>query len=200
MGSDFMQDDILYHVHRLGEFDEIWTKDATLQIDDTFEADFYNKLFTIDFLGMKIKEEDDIDYLIARLDEYLQRQDIYTKRDHDIFNMLKCLYFIRREQALEEGRKIFASHAPSRLHSIFLSDSRDLSYWKSHVGADSYRVLSLAVDGNIFMSSDDFFPSPFLLLDRQVEETKKYWRPKTLRKKLRKEYIFQGQVQIIGEE
>ena len=79
--------------------------------------------------------------------------------------MLKGSYFLRREKALEEGRKLFNSTAPCRFHSIFSSNKIDLYYWEKIFGECSFNRFLVELDGNIFISSDRFFPNEKLLFD-----------------------------------
>jgi len=64
------------------------------------------------------------------------------------------------------------------LHSIFLTDEFNLHYWEKVVGDNSFPTFLLELEGNLFVSSDKFFPSPKSMLDVQVEQSKDYWKPK----------------------
>lgn len=190
---------ILYHVHRIGNMDDIWQKESKILIDDKFESNFYIKLLKDDNLLIKRFGNYDIDYVIARMEEIKFNNQVEDDM-HDEFNkILNRYYFLRREKALEEGRKIFAPLAPSRFHSIFLSDKFNLEYWKKVVGDNSFKIFMLELKGNLFVSSDKYFPDSELLFDLQVEKSEEYWKPKIKKLTPNKEFIFQGESKIIKE-
>lgn len=102
--------------------DDLWYTGAKIKINDNFESIFYTKLLEeesvlIERYGSKY----DIDYIIAMMEE-MKFNNLVEDDMHDEFDrVLKCYYFLRREKALEEGRKMFVPTAPSRLHSIFFN-------------------------------------------------------------------------------
>ncbi len=135
----------------------------------------------------------DIDFIIAMIEEMLFKE-MLSKEEKIILNRLKVL---RREQALEEGRRLYNPGAPQRFHSIYLTDKDDLDYWKKCVGDNCFETYLLEISGNLFKSSDTLFPDENLMLDRQIEQSKSYWKPSERQLILRKEYLFQGKAQII---
>ena len=188
----------LYHVHRNGNMDNQWYLGAEIKIDNNFENIFYTKLLEDERILTKRYGNYDIDYIIAMMEKMkfnnLVKDDIF-----DEFNkLLNRYYCLRREKALEEGRKLFAPEAPSRLHSIFLTDEVNLHYWKKLVGDNSFKIFLLQLEGNLFMSSDEYFPDPKLMYDIQVEQSKEYWNPKIKKLTPHKEFIFQGKGKIIN--
>lgn len=187
----------LYHIHRNGNMDDLWNIGTKIEIDNNFESMFYKKLLEDEKILIKRYSDYDIDYIIAMMEE-LKFNHLIEDDMHDEFDkVLSCYYFLRREKALEEGRKIFAPNAPSRLHSIFLTDKFNLYYWKNIVGDDSFKTFLLELEGNLFVSSDNFFPSPKLMFDLQVEQSKNYWKPKIKKLTPHKEFVFQGTSKII---
>ncbi len=54
----------------------------------------------------------------------------------------------------------------------------------------------MELEGNTFISSDDFFPDGRDIIEKQVEESKKYWQPKIKKLTLHKEILFQGRAKI----
>lgn len=146
---------------------------------------------------IKRYEDYDIDYIIAMMEEMKFNNSVEDNMHDEFDQILGQYYFLRREKALEEGRKIFAPSAPSRLHSIFLTDQFNLHYWKIMVGDNSFKTFLLELEGNLFASSDNFFPSPKLMLDIQVEQSKNYWRPKVKTLTPHNEFVFQGTSKIV---
>lgn len=184
----------LYHIHRNYNMDNLWNTGSSLLIDNNFQSVYFAKLLVHDNeLKERYGSNYDIDFIIAMMEEMIFKG-MLDEEAIVIFNRLKVL---RREQALEEGRKLYNPSAPQRFHSIYLTDKEDLEYWKECVGDNCFKEYLLEISGNLFKSSDTLFPDESLMLDRQIEESKKYWNPTERQLLLRKEYLFQGQVQII---
>ena len=163
-------------------------------IDSNFDAFFYKEcLQEEEKLIEKYGKNYDIDYVITMEEEQLH----YSCHYFEDLSSLRSYYFLRREFALEEGRKIYNPSAPSRFHSIFLTDHSNIQYWINRVGNDEYRIYNLVVSGNLFQSVDSLYPSGDLTLERQVEQSKNYWKPKIKAYGKRREFIFQGEAQII---
>ena len=117
---------------------------------------------------------------------------------HKFSSTMNDYYIFRRELALEEGRKLYNNNAPSRLHSIYLSDEESLYHWLQYIGICS-RLFEVEVDGDIFVSSDYLFPDIRASFEEQVMGSKEYWQPKRLLKTSPREYLVQGKIKIKGE-
>lgn len=192
-----MAKETLYHIHRKGNMDDIWTTGNQILVDNNFISLYYTRLLSDEkALINRYGENYDIDYIIAMMEEMKCKNLIADDLKQEFNNMLKGYYFLRREKALEEGRKLFSPTAPCRFHSIFLSNNIDLYYWENIFGEYSFNRFLVELDGNIFMSSDRFFPNEKLLFDNQVECSKEYWKPK-VKSLIRNEFIFQGNAKIL---
>lgn len=192
-----MSDDILYHIHRTGDMDDLWYVGNEIIVDDNFQSQFYVQLLKQEFPLVQRYGDYDIDDLISTMEEMKSLNFMKSNVDSLFHKLLYCCYSLRRERALEEGRKIFSSNCPSRMHSIFLTGMDDLSYWESYVGNRSFQRFSLNCFGNLFVSSDSFFPQYTLSFDDQVEQSRIYWIPE-MEKAKHKEILFQGKAQIIA--
>lgn len=186
----------LYHVHRKGIKDELWYPGSTIIIDEAYNTVFCERIKE-DEEALKAKYGDyDIDSII----KYMERLKTMEFSDQDFkrrFNiLLNQLYFLRREKALEIGRTLYRSDAPSRYHSLYLCDEADLLYWEEKVGKSFYDDYLLELDGITFVSNDEFFPDNHLPLELQVEASKNYWQPNLNRDSLYKEYLFQGTARV----
>lgn len=196
-----MKNIMLCHVHRKGIIDYIWQVGNNIVIDDNFNLFFYAQLFddertVINLFGPGYN----LDNVISIIEEKITNDDISEDLFYKYEYLLRGLYYLRRENAMEEGRKIFAPSAPSRMHSIFLTDEFSLPYWQATVGDNNYETFQLETYGNLFVSSDDFFPYAGLTFDNQVEASKAYWQPKIDRCTLHKEFVFQGRCRIISKK
>lgn len=192
-----MDNDNLYHIHRNENQDNLWYVGNEIIVDDNFQSNFYTSLLKEERPLVQRYGVYDIDYFIAMMEE-MKLHNFKDSNNNFLFHkLLHCCYSLRRERALEEGRKIFALNCPSRMHSIFLTGKSDLSYWENCVGNQSFHTFSLNCNGNLFVSSDSFFPQYTLLFDKQVEQSKIYWNPE-IEKVKHKEILFQGTAKIIG--
>ncbi len=115
----------LYHIHRKGNFDDLWQVGNTLIVDDNFESFFHVKDCEDNENIRKVFGENyDIDHLILITEKAILENMTEKIKMIDLKRFLEDLYFMRREQALEEGRKLYAPNAPSRNHSLFLTDRK----------------------------------------------------------------------------
>lgn len=187
----------LYHIHRSEYMNDLWHAGNEFIIDKSYDTFFYLRLLEEEKRLIDRYNDYDIDYIIAIMEEMKSKDVVSEDIIYDFDKMLNSYYFLRREKALEEGRKLFNPAAPSRLHSLFLCDKRDIDYWSKMIGGDLFKIFLLNLDGNLFVSSDLFFPDNKLMYDIQVEESKLYWKPNMDFDNLRKEYLFQGKVKII---
>lgn len=131
--------------------DDLWSIGATIEIDNNFESIFYKKLLEDEKMLIKRYEDYDIDYIIAMMEEMKFNNSVEDDMHDEFDQILGQYYFLRKEKALEEGRKIFAPSAPSRLHSIFLTDQFNLHYWKIMVGDNSFKTFLLELEGNLLV-------------------------------------------------
>ena len=186
----------LYHVHRSGNCDSLWYVGSEMLVDDNFNNFFYANLLEEDKKLIERYGDYDIDYIISMMEEIKSKDLIEDSLYSDFIKLLNRYYILRREKALEEGRKLYIPRAPSRMHSIYLTDDSCLHYWKNVVGNGSCKIFLLELDGNLFVSSDKLFPDNSLLFDNQVELSKDYWKPK-VKSLTPKEYVFQGKINIV---
>ena len=177
--------------------DHLWQVSKQILIDTNFTSLFYVRLLNVENQLIKRYGEDyDLDYIIRIMEDMKKRNFVEDDLKADFDQILNSYYLLRREKALEEGRRLFNPSAPCRYNSIFLCNGLDLYYWSKMIGGHSFDKFLLELEGNIFMSSDVYFPEQKLITANQVEESINYWQPK--KKCLsRNEYLFQGTARII---
>lgn len=188
----------LYHIHRYNDISNLKAIGDILTIDNNYNSMFYKKLLTEEETLVKRYNNYDIDYIICMMEEVKEKYTLSKEQLENLNKLLKNYYFLRREKALEEGRKIFNFSAPSRLHSLFLTDENDLNYWKTIFKDYSYKIFLLELYGNLFVSSDELFPDNNLPFDLQIEKSKEYWKPDIRKYTLKKEFVFQGTYKILN--
>lgn len=187
----------LYHIHRSEYMNDLWYVGNEFIIDESYDTFFYLRLLEEEKRLIDRYNDYDIDYIIAIMEEMKSKDVVSEDISYDFDKMLNSYYFLRREKALEEGRKMFNPSVPSRLHSLFCTEKSDIAYWSKMIGGNLFKIFSLELDGNIFLSSDLFLPDKNLLYDIQVEKSKLYWKANINSGDLRKEYLFRGKVKII---
>lgn len=192
------RDKIFYHLHRLGSYDKEWNLGNTLEIDKDFISYFYENILLRERILKENNPNYDIDKIIKALEMMKENKDTGYLSYHKFSSTMNDYYIFRRELALEEGRKLYNNNAPSRLHSIYLSDEESLYHWLQYIGICS-RLFEVEVDGDIFVSSDYLFPDIRASFEEQVMGSKEYWQPKRLLKTSPREYLVQGKIKIKGE-
>lgn len=187
---------LFYHFHRLGTHDDVWLVDRSLDITRDFQSSFYENVLLREKILKEKYPEYDIDEIVKAFELMEEKKDT----DYPLFSSeINAYHILRRELALEEGRKIYNNSAPSRLHSVYLTDEESLYYWVQYVGICG-RLFELKVDGEIFESSDYLFPDIKASFEEQVVNSKNYWKPKKLSISMPKEYLFQGKIEIKGDK
>lgn len=207
-----------YHIRKNKNNDENSKLGSYIKIDNSFNTSLYLKLLKEEKdllerfksevnITLKYYTKEDFDkimdeYMKLDLDSKIQNMESLKARNlikeeskKDFNELLIRYYLLRREKALEVGRKIFNSSAPSRNHSLVLINEEDLYYYIRKSGVKRYDLLLLEVYGNAFVTSDTLFPDVRLDFDKQVEDSKRYWQPKKM--VIRKEILFQGKAKII---
>lgn len=188
---------LLYHIHRNNNLDNLWDIGREILMDNNKQSILAKQILAAEKALILRYENYDIDFIIASMEEMLVREKVEENLRDEFLKLLNLYYALRREQALEEGRKLFAPNAPSRFNALFFTDESNIAYWKKIVGDDSYNVYMVELCGNIFASADDFFPDSHLMLDLQIEKSKSYWQPDMKKYALNKEYLFQGRCQVV---
>lgn len=189
----------LYHIHRLENGNEMWNIGDTIEIKKEEDNDFYKSLIKIQNSFFLDCRDYDIDYAIAIL-EGIKHKCLKKEAELTGINaLLRNFYLLRREQALEIGRTIYHKNAPSRLHSLFLTNQQDIPFWLSKLAPEAYQIFHLDLEGEPFVSSTSLFPEATATLANQVEQSKNYWQPLTLSRIPQKEYLFQGTGKILKE-
>lgn len=193
------QDNIFYHYHRLGSHDELWQDEKNILVDDDFASSFYESIITEQRELEKRFGDYEIDKIIMAMENVKRREKLNYGLYHIMDYGVNGCYMLRRELALEEGRKIFNPSAPSRLHTVYLTDKESIIYWYRYLGGVS-KVYKVEALGEVFESSDYLFPNIQAPLEKQIEDSKEYWQPKKLSYGLPREYLLKGSLRIKKEE
>ena len=193
----------MFHFHRTGVSDEIWTPGNTFVVDNSFKA---NNCRFLNGDEMTNKYKNRIKELVKfkeRLKETEENYIYYMEKARQINLELKKMgvndSIVQREYALEECRKLYFKDLPSRKHSVWLAEKEQLEYWYSQLQPGELQLLLVEIEGKLFKSSDSFFPSKKLCISKKIEDSKRYWNPvfKTKEESNKAEFLFQGKIKIL---
>lgn len=190
----------MFNCHRSNEYDSLWVPGNTFIIDGT-ERTFYNRNTkhpggSIDQILKNIYSG----YDCIEFEDYSpEYREAYMKRiEESVFYWEHLI----RELALEEARLRYAPHKPSRYTSIWLTKEDALEFWSKAIR--NSEVYELSVTGKLFRSNSDLLPkvSDARRYEDIIKVCKRYWHPGlklySLEKK-REEYLFQGEVKVLGK-
>ena len=212
-----VKDKKMYHIHKIGKYDEIWQENNEIEVDDNYNSNFIYNILDIP-AGVKLKNEkvipvnDFIEEILKQMDtkekilqlknlsdeEFLRKGDYLYRTLYDSSVRLKNLALKNREESLEEVRKEKYPNLPSRYHSIWVCDKKQLEFWKKQLKEKSI-IYEVLLNGNLFKSSDVFLPTDGEYKENQKKEAYTYWNPifKIEEEEQKAEYIFQGKVKVL---
>lgn len=193
-----VNDEVMYHFHRNGIYDDVWSKSEVL-VDDDFKS-FYFEI--LDYFNTNVKFFSDRSYPLDRLlDVYLKTDmNTYDKRLLSEAKRIICnANIFKRELALEMVRRAYFNYLPSRKNSICVTDKKGIEYWNSALNVNgNIRLYKVSLSGILFKSSDYFIPDDCLNFDESIKKSFEYWNPDfSLISDDRNEYLFKGTVKII---
>lgn len=193
----------MYHYHRGSRYDNVWQVGKEIIVDDTLYSYFCTILQ--DFHTSVICKNDELvafDSVIERcLNEGLENQNLKyaAKVAEKARKLILHMGIYNRELALERYRLEHCPELPSRLHSFWFCDANGLDHWKKQLGENcKLKLFRVALDGELFCSSDYWLPSRKLCVDQMYQEASLYWNPPYTEAEDR-EYLFQGKVKVLEQ-
>ena len=125
----------LYHIHKHNNYDKLWKPYREITVSENFKS-IMSKRYN-DFTTSMIIEEDQNKILLNFHDYLLTLLSSKTQINRQEFQKIlqiayQTSYFsnmFKRETALENYIKNNFNFLPSRLHSIYLTDEKGVSYW-----------------------------------------------------------------------
>lgn len=103
----------------------------------------------------------------------------------------KELALYMREQVFEEVRRTNFGFLPSRHKCIWLTDNKDLDYWKT-MSEERRALLALELNGEIFCGDDNWLIANTFSSIEYERRARHYWTGE-FSDTPRKEYLFYGQ-------
>lgn len=80
----------------------------------------------------------------------------------------------KREFALEEYRKIHYPHLPSKKHSIWVADEKQIEFWRTQFKDSELELFQISLTGTLFKSSDKFIPNDELNMEKSIQAAERY--------------------------
>ena len=208
-----VKDKVMYHYHKQGIYDNFWNVGNEIIVDNNFRS-YFSKILDDFTTGVPCKNDKISSF--DRVISYYLKDDIFETVDKELAKQMlleakQIIYntnVCRREFALEQIRKEFYPHLPSRLHSIWLTDDENIDFWKEQLvsketlknNPNALELYKVNITGNLFKSSDYFIPNDEVTMLEMMEQAKKYWNPDfiNVEKALNgTEYLFQGKLKIL---
>lgn len=191
----------MYHFHKKNKFDKIWKPKNEIIIDNSFNGDFLEniKKYTTAVM-LDNNEKETFSYTIDRYLKANHDIEIYKEMLVNASNIIKQLNILKRELILEQIRQQYYPELPSRKHSIWLCDGKQVDYWNEILSEDNNIMLfKVLITGNLFKSSEAFMPQDISTYGENIREAEQYWNPKfeTEDQENRAEYLFQGKLKIL---
>lgn len=194
----------LYHIHKHNNYDKLWKPYREITVSENFKS-IMSKRYN-DFTTSMIIEEDQNKILLNFHDYLLTLLSSKTQINRQEFQKIlqiayQTSYFsnmFKRETALENYRKNNFNFLPSRLHSIYLTDEKGVSYWIDALDAKDYDLYRVEVTGNIFKTNEQLLPDETLSYKDAYENSFNYWHPNF--KKVpdnTNEYLVNGKIKIL---
>lgn len=194
----FVEDKKMYHIHTLNKYDELWIPGNTIVVDDNFKS-YFRQMDEITMAGV-LNQNEEIVSMDFVMRNFLQREKVSKKEYKDLIehaaNILHDMTIKEREGILEWVRQQSYSHLPSRTSSIWLTDEKNLEFWKEQLNREQ-EVFIVSATGNIFKSADRLLPSRVTTQPEMIEQSKAYWEANDLKDDDNIEYLFQGKLKLL---
>lgn len=99
--------------------------------------------------------------------------------------------FYIREQVFEDIRKVHYPMLPSRQKCLWVCEEEQLPYWKTMHENQSFKVLTLELNGDLFCGDDYWLTTDTFSSIEYARRAKHYWSGE-MSAAPRKEYLFYG--------
>lgn len=119
----------------------------------------------------------------------------------DLYKNLKdiskeCAFYIR-EQVFEDVRKQYYPDRPSRQTCLWVTEADQLSYWKTMNENIDRSILTLELDGELFLCDDYWLKANTFSSVKYTERAHQYWSGK-MSVNPHKEVLFHGKATILN--
>ena len=195
----------MYHFHKNGIHDDEYFPQNEIIVDDNYESHYglVLKYFTT---GVKNLDGNMVPYNNIIDDYFNEEKDLEYAEDllKGASTIINGMNIFLREKALEEVRVLKYPNLPSRLHSMWLTDKKGLSFWRKALtnpqskNPHQLALFKVNVTGNLFKTSDYLIPDDNRTYEAKLWQAHMYWKPDYSGLYAdRSEYLFHGKVKIL---
>lgn len=197
-----VKDKIMYHIHNGTNHNDMWKVGNIIDNSGDFLSYYY--LNSLDFKCC-VQVDDRFVTLDRVIDRYLSYDDLSVDECRklliDAKGFLRNFNIAKREFALEECRRLYYHHMPSRKEAIWLCDLEQLKFWNNMICLDNKICFKVSVTGNLFKSSDLFIPNDDLSFKESLDAAHRYWNPDFSNvNDDGVEYLFKGKLKILEKK
>ena len=142
-----VKDKVMYHYHQLGIHDDIWQPGNILIVDNNFDSNLSGilKKFGTDVITTD-QSRQSFDRIIKYYIENMNPDsEMLIRLLTEARGIIRNTNLYKREFALEEYRKIHYPHLPSRKHSIWMADEKQLEFWKTQFRKSELELFRISV-------------------------------------------------------
>lgn len=111
-------------------------------------------------------------------------------------NIKECSLYIR-EQIFETIRAEIYHELPSRQKCLWLTDVEHLDYWKRSINCKDGSIITLSLEGNLFMADDSWLQANTLSSSEYERRARHYWAG-DIGETAHLEYLFTGEAIVTG--
>ncbi|MBO5095958.1 MAG: DUF2441 domain-containing protein [Bacilli bacterium] len=194
----FVEDKEMYHIHTSNKYDNLWFPGNIITIDNNFKS-YFREIDNKTMTGI-LNVSDELVPIDNVIREYLKRDDITLEQYKDLLEQASIIIhnmsLKERECVLEWVRQNNFSHLPSRNSCIWLTDEKDLEFWKNQLGRQQ-EIFKVSATGVLFKSADRLLPSLKTTQPEMFEQAVMYWEAKDLKENDNIEYLFQGKLKLL---
>lgn len=186
----------LYHIHRKNCKDELW------KVGNEFEVGLENNIyfnFSINFNSFILINNQKYPFLNI-YDYYKKQEDIENQINllnvsKDFINEYQLLI---RELGMEEIRKNFYPHLPSRQKCIWLCRKNQINYWKKFISGE-IEIFEVEIFDIPFKSRNSLISLPSDSYNTILDKAQLYWSEKNYVDNEDDEYLYVGKLKIINK-
>ena len=186
----------LYHIHRKNCKDELW------KVGNEFEVGLENNIFfdfSLNFNSLILINNQKYPFF-AVYDYYKEQRDIENQinllnTSKDFINEYQLLI---RELGMEEIRKNFYPHLPSRQKCIWLCRKNQINYWKKFISG-KLEIFEIEIFDIPFKSRNSLISLPSDSYNTILDKAQLYWSEINYIDNEDDEYLYVGKLKIISK-
>ena len=182
----------LYHIHRKNRKDKLW------KVGNEFEVGIeYNTFFdaSLNFDPSILINNQKYPFIDFCEHFNTENQTNLLTTAKDIISEYQLLI---RELGMEEVRKNFYPHLPSRQKCIWLCRKSQIDYWKNFISG-KVEIFEVEIFDLPFKTTNSLIPLPSDSYNTILNKAKLYWSPENHIDNEDDEYLYVGKLKVISK-